>query len=78
MELVSLNAFILLRRDEMENKLREEIAKVAFDLHQKRGLVHGSDMQDWLEAERIVMARHENPEKKESKKASKAATKKRK
>jgi hypothetical protein len=78
MELVSHNAFILLRRDEMENKLREEIAKVAFDLHQKRGFTHGRDLQDWLEAERIVMARYENPEKKESKKSSKAAAKKRK
>lgn len=63
----------------MENNLREEIAKVAFELHQKRGFIHGRDLQDWLEAERIVMARYEKtPEKRESKKSSKAVTKKRK
>jgi DUF2934 family protein len=63
----------------MENNLREEIAKVAFDLHQKRGLGHGNDMQDWLEAERIVLSRSEKgAEKETAKKSTRAALKKRK
>lgn len=32
----------------------EEIARVAFELFQQRGAVHGFDQQDWFEAERIV------------------------
>jgi hypothetical protein len=32
-----------------------KIAKMAYHLWEKRGRPHGSDMQDWLEAERIVM-----------------------
>jgi Protein of unknown function (DUF2934) len=63
----------------MEINLREEIAKVAFDLHQKRGLIHGNDMQDWLEAERIVLARSEKgTEKEKARKSTKTASKKRK
>jgi len=40
------------------NTLRDEIAKVAFELYEKRGRGGGSHLDDWLEAERIVMARH--------------------
>lgn len=40
------------------NKLQEEIARVAYELFEKRGWVHGHEMQDWLKAEKIVMARH--------------------
>ena len=40
------------------NTLRDEIAKVAFELYEKRGRGGGSHLDDWLEAEKIVMARH--------------------
>jgi hypothetical protein len=40
------------------NKLREEIARVAYELFEKRGRGHGQHCDDWLEAEKIVMARH--------------------
>lgn len=40
------------------NRLSEEIAKVAYELYEKRGRGHGQHFDDWLEAERIVMARH--------------------
>jgi len=61
----------------MEKKTYEEIAKVAHDLYEKNGRVHGQDEQNWLEAERIVMARYEKGTKKEkSIRSSKATTKK--
>jgi hypothetical protein len=40
------------------NTLRDEIAKVAYELYQKRGRGEGCHLDDWLEAEKIVMARH--------------------
>jgi len=45
------------------NKLYEEIARVAFELYEKRGKGDGFHLDDWLEAERIVMARHAKKEK---------------
>ena len=38
----------------------EEIAKVAYELYERRGKVHGHDREDWLEAERIVRQRQGN------------------
>lgn len=38
--------------------LYEKIARLAHDLYEKRGKVHGYDLEDWLKAERIVMERH--------------------
>ncbi len=38
--------------------LQEEIAKVAYELYEKRGRSPGCHLDDWLEAERIVRARH--------------------
>ncbi len=38
--------------------IQEEIAKVAYELYEKRGKSHGSHFDDWLQAEKIVMARH--------------------
>jgi hypothetical protein len=35
----------------------EEIARVAYQLFERRGGGHGQDQQDWFEAERIVRAR---------------------
>lgn len=34
-----------------------EIVVVAYDLYEKRGRVHGCHLEDWLEAERIVLER---------------------
>lgn len=41
----------------MKDNLYEEVAKVAYELHEKRGGVHGYELDDWLEAERIVLER---------------------
>jgi hypothetical protein len=61
----------------MKNYLYDEIAKVAYDLHEKRGRVHGRDAQDWFEAEKIVLARYEKSTGKEkSKKSLQTTTKK--
>ncbi len=43
----------------MRDDLYNEVAKVAYELHEKRGWTHGNDVQDWLEAEKIVLARKE-------------------
>jgi hypothetical protein len=38
--------------------LHDEIAKVAHELYEKSGRIPGRDLENWLEAERIVMERH--------------------
>ncbi len=38
--------------------LREEIAKLAHELYEKSGRIAGRETENWLEAERIVLARH--------------------
>jgi hypothetical protein len=35
----------------------QEIARVAYDLWERRGRTHGGDQLDWYEAERIVRGR---------------------
>lgn len=35
-----------------------EIAGVAYELYEKKGRAEGMDLENWCEAERIVMARH--------------------
>jgi HSP20 family molecular chaperone IbpA len=37
------------------NELQEAIRQKAFDLFEERGTVHGSDMDDWLRAERELV-----------------------
>ena len=39
--------------------INDEIARVAYELYEKRGRAHGHELENWLEAERIVMERHE-------------------
>lgn len=34
--------------------LHEKIARKAFELYEQRGHLHGYDMEDWLEAERLI------------------------
>jgi Protein of unknown function (DUF2934) len=36
--------------------LRERIARKSFEFYEKRGWVHGHDTEDWLEAERVILA----------------------
>jgi hypothetical protein len=63
----------------VRDDLHSEIVKVAYELHERRGWKHGQDVQDWLEAERIVLTRYEKgSEKVKSKKSSKASTTKKK
>ncbi len=35
----------------------QEVAQVAYELYEQRGRVDGHDLQDWLEAQRIVQER---------------------
>ena len=37
----------------------DKVAKVAYDLYDKRGWVHGQDREDWFKAEMIVKKRYE-------------------
>ena len=41
-----------------ETNLYDETAKAAYALHEKRGKIHGYDLADWLEAERIILERY--------------------
>lgn len=41
-----------------ENNLRNEISKVARELYEKSGRIEGRDLENWLEAEKIVMERY--------------------
>ncbi len=43
--------------------LHDEISKLAYELYEKSGRPEGRDLENWCEAERIVMARHEEKEK---------------
>ena len=36
---------------------RELIGKKAYELYEKRGREHGHDLDDWLEAEKLVKTR---------------------
>ena len=62
------------RKDNMQkNKnLYEKISRIAYDFYEKRGKVHGYDLEDWLEAERIVMERRVKEIKREAKAISSA------
>jgi hypothetical protein len=41
-----------------ERDLHDETASVAYEIHEKRGKIHGYDLADWLAAERIVLERY--------------------
>ncbi len=43
-------------------KWYDEIAKIARELYEKSGSMEGRDLDNWLEAERIVMARYKKQE----------------
>jgi hypothetical protein len=46
--------------------LEEEIKKVAYELYEKSGCISGRDLENWLEAERIVLSRYGLLEQKEA------------
>jgi hypothetical protein len=46
--------------------LQQKIASCAYELFLKRGQAHGHDLEDWLEAEREVLAKVGLAEKKRS------------
>ncbi len=63
----------------MQKNVHDEVAQVAYELFEKRGRVHGHELQDWLDAERIVSARSvKGTEKEKSGKSTKPAASKRK
>jgi len=43
----------------MKKSIHDEIAKVAYELYEKEGSVHGNDLKYWFEAENIVMEKQE-------------------
>ena len=45
--------------------LHDEIETVAFVLFESKGCIHGCDLDDWLDAERIVLGRHAGQENEE-------------
>ena len=40
---------------------QEEVARVAYELFERRGRLPGCELEDWLEAERIVRSRRRSP-----------------
>jgi hypothetical protein len=46
-----------------ERTIRELIAKKAYEIYEKRGMEHGKDLDDWLEAELIIMGKKRNKKK---------------
>lgn len=68
-------------------KLQNEIARVAYEIYEKSGKINGRDIENWLEAERLVREKYnkrkgksgaDKPEKRVSSKggAKKSETKK--
>jgi len=46
-----------------DNNLHTEIAKVASELYEKSGRVEGHDLDNWLEAEKVIISRYKGQEK---------------
>ena len=42
--------------------LQGEIRRRAYELYEERGRVHGFEQEDWAQAEREIMARHNRPQ----------------
>jgi len=51
-------------------KWYDEIAKLARELYEKSGRIEGRDLDNWLEAERIVMERYKEQERLEGESSS--------
>ena len=52
--------------NELEN-FYDKVAKVAYELYEKRRRVHGQDMEDWFKAEMIVRKRYEKGRERDTK-----------
>jgi hypothetical protein len=48
-----------IRENGMKKGIHDESARVAHELHEKRGRIPGNELADWLEAEKIVTEKHE-------------------
>ena len=46
-------------RVKMKKGMHDEIARIAYELYEKGDRAHGSELKNWLEAEKIVMEKHE-------------------
>jgi len=57
-----------------EVTLHQEIVKVAHDLFERSGRVEGHDLDNWFEAERVVMTQHREQEKLQAKIPAKKMT----
>jgi len=55
--------------------LYEKIARIAYELYEKNGYIQGCDLDHWLEAEKIVMVRIAEEEKKKEEKNIKSEKK---
>ena len=55
--------------------LFNEIAKVAYELYEKNGYIQSRDLDHWIEAEKIVIARLAEDEKKKEEKKIKSEKK---
>ncbi|MDP2754223.1 MAG: DUF2934 domain-containing protein [Nitrospirota bacterium] len=51
-------------------KWYDEIARIARELYEKSGGIEGRDLDNWLEAERIVMERYKEQERLEAESSS--------
>ncbi|HKQ32538.1 MAG TPA: DUF2934 domain-containing protein [Thermodesulfobacteriota bacterium] len=40
-----------------KESVQDKIARVAYELYEKSGYVHGRDVEHWIEAERIVLGK---------------------
>ena len=45
-----------------DDSVREQIARRAYERFCDRGCAHGADVDDWVAAEREVLAAQENPQ----------------
>ncbi|WNM62914.1 DUF2934 domain-containing protein [Candidatus Nitrospira neomarina] len=45
----------------LSEELRERIARRAYEIHHRRGGQHGSDWEDWLQAEREILLKQPPP-----------------
>jgi hypothetical protein len=50
--------------------VRDEIARIAYELFVNSGYIQGREFENWIEAERIVLARHAGQEEEKPKEKS--------
>jgi hypothetical protein len=52
-----------------QRELFDEVARIAYELWEKNGCIHGCDIEYWCEAEKIVISRVESVSEEKPKKA---------